>query len=122
MRRAIGLRSVMVVPLRAHDRLIGALTFARGSSREPFEAEDLALAEELGGHCALAMDNARLYGEVRHALQARDTFLSVAAHALRTPMKSVFGATRLLRRQVEQDPGLDLPPLPGPVHLFPQQP
>ena len=33
MRRAIGFRSVMVVPLRAHDRLLGALTFARGSSR-----------------------------------------------------------------------------------------
>jgi signal transduction histidine kinase len=121
MRRAIGFRSVMVVPLRAHDRLLGALTFARGSSRQPFEAEDLALAEELARHCALAMDNARLYGEVRQALQARDTFLSVAAHELKTPMTSVFAATQLLRRQVEQEPVLDLARLHARVDLVHQQ-
>src|SRR6266852_2666369 len=121
MRRAIGFRSVMVVPLRAHDRLLGALTFARGSSREPFEAEDLALAAELARHCALAMDNARLYGEVRQALQARDTFLSVAAHELKTRMTSVFGATQLLRRQVEQEPVLDLARLHARVDLVHQQ-
>ncbi len=110
----------MVVPLQAHDRLL-THSRSRGSSREPFEAEDLALVEGLARHCALAMDNARLYRQVGQALQARDTFLSVAAHALKTPMTSVFGAAQLLRRQVEQEPVLDLARLRARVGLVHQQ-
>lgn len=63
--RALGLRSVMIVPLRTRGRTHGALTFAltRGGSR--YARADLALAEELASRCALAADNARLYGHQR---------------------------------------------------------
>jgi PAS domain S-box-containing protein len=61
--RGLGLTSTMIVPLRARGRIIGAMLLGAAESRRRFSASDLALAEELGVRCALALDNARLYHE-----------------------------------------------------------
>ena len=58
--------SAIVVPLTARGRTLGAMTLATDRSRRTFDADDLALAEELARRCALAVDNARLYGERSH--------------------------------------------------------
>ena len=58
--------SAIVVPLTARGRTLGAMTLATDRSRRSFDADDLALAEELARRCALAVDNARLYGERSH--------------------------------------------------------
>jgi PAS domain S-box-containing protein len=59
--RQLGLRSAIVVPLRARRQVLGALAlFADGSGRE-FDPDDLAMAADLGRRAALAVDNARLY-------------------------------------------------------------
>jgi hypothetical protein len=63
---AAGVTSAMVVPLTARGRTLGALTLATDGSGRTFDADDLALAEELARRCALAVDNARLYGERSH--------------------------------------------------------
>jgi len=53
----------VVVPLRARGRVLGALA-AGFDSLDPADREDvLALLEDLGRRAALALDNARLYGE-----------------------------------------------------------
>jgi PAS domain S-box-containing protein len=59
--RALGMRSAMVVPLRAGGLTIGALTFVNARSERQFDADDLAFAEELAGRAATAVENARLY-------------------------------------------------------------
>src|SRR5204863_138154 len=61
--RSIGLTSTMIVPLRARGRILGAMLLGAAESDRRFTASDLALAEELGVRCALALDNARLYQE-----------------------------------------------------------
>jgi len=58
--RQLQLRSVMIVPLAARDRTLGAITFAAESGRR-YTPLDLALAEELARRAALALDNALLY-------------------------------------------------------------
>ena len=64
--RELGVTSAIVVPLTARGRTLGAMTLATDRSRRSFDADDLALAEELARRCALAVDNARLYGERSH--------------------------------------------------------
>ena len=64
--RDLGVTSAIVVPLTARGRTLGAMTLATDRSRRSFDADDLALAEELARRCALAVDNARLYGERSH--------------------------------------------------------
>ncbi|MDP8950098.1 MAG: SpoIIE family protein phosphatase [Actinomycetota bacterium] len=70
--RRLAPRSYICVPLRARGRVLGTIVLV--SSRESFryDAEDLALAEDVARRCALAVDNARLYrgrSEIARALQ-----------------------------------------------------
>ncbi|MBZ4419173.1 GAF domain-containing protein [Myxococcus sp. RHSTA-1-4] len=59
--------SLIVTPLVARHRTQGALTFVRNEERPPFDDADLALAEELAGRAALAIDNAWLFRKARAA-------------------------------------------------------
>ena len=61
--RQVGFRSLMVVPLMAGRRTIGAMTFVSAQSERHFDETDLALAEELGRRAGAALENARLYRE-----------------------------------------------------------
>ncbi len=65
--REMSVRSVMTVPLQARGRNVGALLFLSTRSGRRYDAEDLALAEELGRRAALAVDNARLHREAQGA-------------------------------------------------------
>ncbi|WP_338776175.1 SpoIIE family protein phosphatase [Streptomyces sp. DG1A-41] len=65
--RELGLHSVMVVPVRARGTTLGVTTFFRRHSREPFDEEDLRLAEDLVSRAAVCVDNARRYTRERDA-------------------------------------------------------
>ncbi|MEV7354682.1 SpoIIE family protein phosphatase [Kitasatospora sp. NPDC091276] len=58
---AYGVHSMVRVPLRARGVLLGVARFWRADRSEPFEADDLTLAEELVAHAAVCIDNARRY-------------------------------------------------------------
>jgi signal transduction histidine kinase len=89
------------VPLLARGRTLGVISFISTDASRLYGATDLALAEELGRRCAVAVDNARLYAESQQAIRARDEFLSIASHELRTPLTGIKGyAQILLRAQV----------------------
>ena len=60
--RQLGFRSTMLVPLAARGRTLGVITFVRGEAGPPYAERDLLLAQDLAGHCALAIENARFYG------------------------------------------------------------
>src|SRR3954471_18286471 len=63
--RSLGMTSAMVVPLRARERVLGALTLIATEGRHAYGADDLAFAEQIAGRAAIAVDNARLYREAR---------------------------------------------------------
>lgn len=64
------LRSVMVVPVPARGRVLGALTLmTQHPYGRRYTARDLHLATDIAGRTGLAIDNARLY-EVEHAAAA----------------------------------------------------
>jgi PAS domain S-box-containing protein len=67
--RQIGFSSLMVVPLIASGRTIGAISFVSTESGRKYDQQDLALAEEVGLRAGAALENARLYRDVK---QARD--------------------------------------------------
>jgi PAS domain S-box-containing protein len=63
----LGLHSAMVVPVRARGITLGITTFFRRDREDPFDEEDLTLAEEFVGRAALCLDNARRYTRERDA-------------------------------------------------------
>jgi serine phosphatase RsbU (regulator of sigma subunit)/PAS domain-containing protein len=71
--RGLGMRSVVIAPLRAGGRSFGAITFVAAESHRPLNPEDVDLAEEIARRAGLAIENARLYTErtrIAHTLQA----------------------------------------------------
>ena len=59
--RELGLKSAMTVPLRAHGKVFGAISFVASEAHRRYDEDDLALAEDLARTAGLAVDNARLY-------------------------------------------------------------
>jgi serine phosphatase RsbU (regulator of sigma subunit)/PAS domain-containing protein/anti-sigma regulatory factor (Ser/Thr protein kinase) len=56
-----GIHSLITAPLRAGSLVLGLANFWRSRQPEPFDAEDLELAEELVARAAVSIDNARRY-------------------------------------------------------------
>jgi PAS domain S-box-containing protein len=81
--RAIGFRSVMTVPLRGRDRILGAITLVMTTeSGRYFEPIDVAMAEEMGRRAGLAVDNARLYREAQQQRERLNVTLSSIGDAV----------------------------------------
>ncbi|MEV5874780.1 SpoIIE family protein phosphatase [Streptomyces sp. NPDC052101] len=63
----LGLHSVMIVPLQARGVTMGVTTFFRRRRQEPFDEDDLSLAEDLVSRAEVCVDNARRYTRERDA-------------------------------------------------------
>jgi len=96
--------SLLIVPLRARERVLGHVTLTRDAPGPPYAEEDRAFLEDLAVRASQAVENARLYGVAREAVAARDEFLSVASHELRTPLTALKLALQALRRTGGRDP------------------
>jgi serine phosphatase RsbU (regulator of sigma subunit) len=61
--RAVGMRSVLIVPMTVRGRTIGTLSLVSSESGRSFDRGDVDLAEQIAEVAALAVENARLYTE-----------------------------------------------------------
>jgi PAS domain S-box-containing protein len=77
-------------PMVARGRILGRVTLSRRPGSQAFDEADAAFVNELGLRTGLALDNRQLYRAAQLAIQARDEFLSVASHELKTPLTSMI--------------------------------
>jgi PAS domain S-box-containing protein len=97
--RALGVGSVLVVPLRAGGRTLGALSLVRSDVNAPHGAEDVSIAEQFASSAALALENTRLYQEAQQAVRERDELLAIVSHDLRNPVNAIVMLTGGLMAQ-----------------------
>ncbi|HEV3000104.1 MAG TPA: PAS domain-containing protein [Solirubrobacteraceae bacterium] len=64
--RRMGMRSGMIVPIKARGRTIGALSLVAAESGRTYGEDDLRVAELLAARAALSVENARLYEQHAH--------------------------------------------------------
>jgi signal transduction histidine kinase len=100
--RQLGPHTAIVAPLMTREQVLGVLALLLIQPGRQYGPADMALAEELARRAAVAVDNAQLYQETRAALRARETFLSIASHELRTPVTTLKGHVQRLRREAAQ--------------------
>ncbi len=91
-----GFASAIVIPLQARGRTLGTLTLALGPSGRRYTRDDLALARDLAGRAALAIDNARLYRDIQEGDRRKNEFLAMLAHELRNPLAPIRNAVQVL--------------------------
>lgn len=97
-----GWKATLIVPIQASNHVFGTMHFSQVQSGFPFGAKDIRLAESIGGRIGSLFENTLLTQRAQSALVARERFLSIAAHELRTPVASIKGYAQLLSRSLER--------------------
>jgi signal transduction histidine kinase len=99
--RRMDIGASLVVPLRAHDHVFGAIELVRSrSSGRTFSAAEVALVEELARRAALAIENARLFEMTRRSVVAREQLLAIICHDLRNPLGVIRARSELLKERI----------------------
>jgi signal transduction histidine kinase len=100
-------RSILGVPLRVRNKVIGVLEVVNKRSEEGFTQDDIQIAETLSAHAAIAIENARLLDELQQAYRdlseidrIKGDFVSIASHELRTPLSLILGYASFLKASV----------------------
>lgn len=102
--RALGIQSLLILPLFAGGETLGAITFIR-TTRGGFDAERRNVAEKFTRAAAAVLENARLYDAARQANQARDEVLGVVSHDLRNPISAIAMCARVLETNPPAEEG-----------------
>ncbi|MGH2408425.1 MAG: adenylate/guanylate cyclase domain-containing protein [Candidatus Limnocylindrales bacterium] len=79
--REIGFRSLLGVPIRNEDRIIGAMTLARNDVR-PFSQAEILLVTAFADQAAIAIENTRLVKTIERQRSELSRFLSPQVAAL----------------------------------------
>jgi signal transduction histidine kinase len=99
---AAGYRALLAIPLLREDQLLGGLIVNRKAPGE-FPAEVVNVLKTLATQSALAIQNARLFGEIEEktrelevANRHKSEFLANMSHELRTPLNAIIGFSEVL--------------------------
>lgn len=100
-------QSILGVPLKVRDEVIGVLEVVNKKSEDGFNQDDIQIATTLSAQAAIAIENARLLDELQQAYrelsqldQIKGDFVSIASHELRTPLAVILGYATFLRDNV----------------------
>jgi len=105
-------RSILGVPLKVKDEIIGVLQLVNKIGDRGFSQDDIQIASTLAAQAAIAIENARLLEELQRAYddlsqfdQLKSNFVSIASHELRTPLAVILGYASFLREEVSGEAG-----------------
>ncbi|HZU84488.1 MAG TPA: GAF domain-containing protein, partial [Polyangiaceae bacterium] len=85
-RRSPPVHAALCVPLVARDQVVAVMELVRSARDRPYTMEDRAFAEALAQSASLVIDNATLLEASREVARAREVFLAIAAHELKSPL------------------------------------
>jgi signal transduction histidine kinase len=111
------------VPILGEEFPIGLLALGTKGSGEPYRADELQLVQTLAGQTVVALNNARLFDEMKqlnteirslneslrrsnerlqHMDKVKTDFITIASHELRTPLTQIKGYVDILDAMNEE--------------------
>lgn len=102
--------SIVVVPLRYQDQVLGTMTAINDAGDPDFTPDQVELMEVFADYCAIVIQNGRYLLDLKNALQEvarrnrlKDNLFAILAHDLRGPI----GSTATLFEYLAGQAGLD---------------
>jgi signal transduction histidine kinase len=99
-----GYESSATMPLLVEGAAIGVVAF-HFTAPVNFDEDYRTLLMSVAGHCAQALERARLYestqrarADAEDANRSKDEFVSIVSHELRTPLSAIVGWATMLQR------------------------
>lgn len=93
----------IVVPLTTKGKTLGVMIFISARRGRSYDDMDVYLAEDLAKRAAQTIDHSLRFLEAQRDLRARDDFISIASHELKTPMTTLKLQLQMGKRQLQAD-------------------
>ncbi len=100
--RTEGFNSLFCIPLRIGARVIGAISLYT-RSRRYFNYDEVQLLSAFADEAAIAIENARLFNEVRQSLRVKSTLLQEMHHRVRNNLQTIAALLDMQRRRLGTD-------------------
>jgi PAS domain S-box-containing protein len=101
-----GVCTIVAVPLRSHEDVLGVIQLGTRAPRE-FRQSELRILEAIGGQAGIAVQKARLYEETRRQAQELEKanklqadFTAMIAHDLRAPLSNQIAVAEMLQEGI----------------------
>ncbi|HTE01309.1 MAG TPA: PAS domain S-box protein [Mucilaginibacter sp.] len=96
--------SYLAVPVISKTGVvIGGLFFGHPKAGI-FKKDHETIVVSIASQAAVALDNAKLYEEIKILNARKDEFIGIASHELKTPLTSINGYLQILERNLANDP------------------
>jgi len=100
--------SALAAPLTLRGEVIGALSLYEEGQERQWSEDDIALVEAVSAQVSMAVENARLFEEIRRTAEhlkevdrLKSQFLANMSHELRTPLNSIIGFSRVILKGID---------------------
>lgn len=95
------LQTAMAAPVREAGKVVGSLVVATYAEGRRYTQEEQEALLSLAEHASLALTDARTVEAMREAQHAKDMFLAMVSHELKTPLTVIMGTLRTFQRHAE---------------------
>jgi len=95
--------SYLAVPVISKSGVVIGGLFYGHPEPGRFNIHHESLVESVATQAAIALENARLYEEIKKLNARKDDFIGLASHELKTPVTSLSGYLQIINRRLPQD-------------------